>query len=75
MHRVTKELLNRSLEELQLLQPWANYALADKHKGVRVECRNGPHDMSPRGSKREVNNYIWMMIFAIKMELNHKYGK
>ena len=72
MHSVTKGMLERSLEVLRAQQPWADYGIDWAYGQPRLGCSNGSRDLSGRGTKREVNNYIWAMITALRMEATKK---
>ena len=72
MEQVTKAMLERSVKVLQAHQPWADYSIGWAYGQPRLEAKNGSVDISPRGTKRQVNDYIWTMIKALRMEEDHK---
>ena len=69
---MTKAMLERSISVLQAHQPWADYSIGWAYGQPRLEAKNGSVDISPRGTKRQVNEYIWMMIRALQMAEAHE---
>jgi len=71
MKYATKAMLERTLQSLQDLQPWADYELDWAYGQPRLGCRNGSRDVFPRGTKSQVNSYMWMMIKSALMAEAH----
>ena len=72
MYPVTKAMLERSVQVLRAHQPWADYSIGYAYGQPRLEAKNGSVDVSPRGTKRLVNDYMWTMLKALRMEEDHK---
>ena len=68
---VTQRMLERSVTVLQNLQPWAGYTLGWAYGQPRLEAHDGSMDISMRGTKRYVNEVVWVLIKVIRMAEAH----
>ena len=64
----TKNDMMAVLGLLQGLQPWADYSIGVVAGQPRLERKRGSADVSPRGTKREVTQFMRAMINAIDTE-------
>ena len=72
---VTEGEMRRVLGILQRLQPWAAYDIGCQMwvsgGGYRLERDGGSIEVSPRGTKREVMQYVRVMLEALRVDLSH----
>jgi len=68
---VTKAMVERTVKVLQNLQPWAGYSLGWAYGQPRLEANGGSMDISMRGTKRYVNEVMWVLIKVIRMAEAH----
>ena len=67
-YRVSVGEMKQVLQVLQRCQPWRDYSLQCQEGGWRLEANGGSRDISPRGSKREVTQYMRAMLVGIDAE-------
>ena len=63
--RVTKEMLNKQVDWLNRVSG-GDYCLGWAYGGVRVEAERGARDITRRGSKRDISDYLLAMIAVIE---------
>ena len=72
METITKARIEQNLKILRGLQPWADYSIDWWCGQPQLVSKGGGRDISPRGSKREVNSYIEAMITALHAHERHE---
>jgi hypothetical protein len=67
MTRITQGHLERQVDILNSMTG-GGYVLGWAYGGVRLEKDNGSRDISPRGTKRQVSEYVTTVIQVLSQE-------